>query len=158
MADNGSILTKDSIINGMAKILWKSCWADAYEEAGGNLSGMKIEEVMPPIPVEAIVDAARLVGHVEEANGVGLYALVYRAAKADEAEGRGDAGDLFADDDYLTRFGECLAWEGTGNGVSWFDDHAKFEIEIPYFEPLATRQAAQIAVHEEGLPATLPMV
>jgi hypothetical protein len=31
-------------------------------------------------------------------------------------------------------FGHCLAMESIGHGVSWFDNHAKFPLHLPYFE------------------------
>lgn len=143
------ISSGNTIIDGIATILWGDAWARAYEEAGGNLSGVKIEDVMPPVPMAAIIDAARLAGRIEERNGVGLYALLWRAAEADARGNEARREELFGDPDYETRFGECLAWEGTGNGVSWFDDHERFELDLPLFEPSDTVDAAQSAVEND---------
>lgn len=139
----------NAIIDAMATILWGSAWADAYEEAGGSLSGMKIEDVMPPVPMAAIVDAARLAGQIEQMNDRNIHVLLYAAASADAKERGGNADDLFHDDDYTQLFGECLAWQSTGNGVSWFDDHAKFDMNLPLFEASSTREEAEAAVAAE---------
>jgi hypothetical protein len=47
-----------------------------------------------------------------------------------EADGREGFGTwMFYEQEQ--RFGECLAWMALGAGVSWFDDHARFEIKVP---------------------------
>lgn len=35
---------------------------------------------------------------------------------------------------YLEDFGICLIMMTLGTGVSWFDDHAKFDLKTPYIE------------------------
>lgn len=40
-----------------------------------------------------------------------------------------EAIDLYTDDDYAKRFGDCLAYQLPGHGVAWSDDHE--EIPLP---------------------------
>lgn len=133
----------DTCVKGMACVLWGSAWADHVEgHRCRRLSGMKIEEVMPPIPPEAYAMAERILGHIEQANGMSWPRLLAQAWKADcKAEKfEEDADYIFKDADYrslsyhgeyASRFGECLAYAAMGAGVSWEDDHAHFPLEVP---------------------------
>lgn len=117
----------DRIITGMATILWGHAWASAAEALGQSLAGQRIEEIMPPIPKDAWVQAIRLAGQYEGVNACEMSNLYYRAMMADGREGFG----TWAFYEQEQRFGECLAWMALGAGVSWFDDHKHFEIEVP---------------------------
>jgi len=130
MATHGG--TNDPILNGMASTLWGMEWADHVEEHRcANLSGVEITDVMPEVPIEAYLLAANFIGHIEQANRMNIYALLYKAAKADGQDPyEGDKPG----DDYAEEFGSDLGMMALGSGVSWFDDHAQFDIEVPHLE------------------------
>jgi len=137
----------EPIVYGMAKALFVSAYADALDQAEVSYqSGVQFETIAPPVPPQAYADASRLVGMLEQANAAGLYVLYHRACVAD-----GDAedgfGPMFKDRDRAELFGHYLAMQSVGHGVSWFDDHAKFDLAFPhYFSPDATTDAAGVMV------------
>lgn len=118
-------------IEGAAKALFVSNWADEQERQveNGTLDslpwppGSEIMNYAPGIPLEAYIEAGRLLGILESANNCSVFVLCARAALADNVENI----------DYEL-FGHCVAMQAMGHGVSWFDDHAKFEVKIPHFE------------------------
>src|SRR4030095_8165922 len=129
----GSVMStiREEILSGMATILWGSAWADhAEEKRCTRLAGEKIENIMPDIPKEAREHAERIATEYEKLNGCMLGDLYQRALVADAKEETlttpGSNGDG------AERFGECLAWMVMGAGVSWFDDHAEFDLKEPY--------------------------
>lgn len=131
--------TDDRILIGVAQILWGLSWADHADEHGCvNLSGKKIEHEMPEIPDEAWLMSARLVGMIEQANERSVYCLYADAVRADT--GQDEHVDFDSDD--AERFGNCLAYQALGHGVSWFDDHAEFPLETPSFEATDLRVLA----------------
>lgn len=114
--------TRREVIRGIATILWASAWADhADDHRCTNLSGCEITAHMPPIPWVAWLMAGRLLRAVEKANGP-IASILDRAERADSEAGislpyrYGRSGPQ--------RFGECIAYESMGAGVSWEDDHA----------------------------------
>jgi hypothetical protein len=115
---------RSEILEGMAEILWASAWASHAEEHGCvNLSGQRIEHIMPTIPARARTIVKGWASKIESANGVSLDNLFARAVAADKAKGKGQPGP--------EEFGNALAFEGMGSGVSWDDDHADFPRKIP---------------------------
>lgn len=36
--------------------------------------------------------------------------------------------------EYAREFGHYLAMQALGHGVSWFDDHARFDLTVPHSE------------------------
>jgi hypothetical protein len=124
-------MSRATMIEGIATILWGSAWADHVEERRcANLSGCKIEEVMPEIPKEAREQAEALASEYEKLNGCTLEALYQRALDADGLTVRKFPALL----DGPERFGECLAWEAMGAGVGWDNDHAEYPHECPHIE------------------------
>lgn len=122
----------DPIIKGMATILWCLAYADHVEnEKCRSLSGADLTEISPPIPPAAIHAAWRLAGKYEQANGFTIGALLTIAA---EADGKRDGEGLERGDRYAERFGGCLAYAALGHGVSWFDDHAEFDLKSVHFD------------------------
>lgn len=119
----------DTVVRAMASIFWGSAWADHVEEHRCcNLSGCKIEELMPEIPAEAYAYAERKLGAIEEMNprwGKNWPSMFAAAMRAD-----GKVGNYTGQT--AERFGECLAWMAMGAGVSWFDSHQRFELNVPY--------------------------
>jgi len=138
-----------NIINGMATILWGNAWAQHIESASDrgvkpcqNISGCKIEEVMPSIPKIAFQLAKQLIVDIVKSNSVESIAdLCENAYRSDT--GHTQCKCTFSkvqeeelesstfDDDYQIRFGECLAWMAIGAGVNWFDTHEEFLLTIP---------------------------
>lgn len=129
-----------TIIEEVARTLWVQWWAREHERraeedgdhrlpwgAGGNL-----EEHAPETPPEAYVDAGRVVGMVEERNGLQVDAAWARALGRD---GR-DWESLTDHDteDSKKEFAYCLAMESLGSGVSWADDHEDHGLEVPQIE------------------------
>lgn len=124
-----------SILVGMAQLFWWDAWANHQDELlerglpYTNTSGAKIEELADEIQPQ---NKAIIVEHVTELakdliaqNCVPLWSLFLAAMAADKQE---------PNDEEAVRFGECIAWMSIGAGVSWFDDHAKFPLVVPYGE------------------------
>jgi len=121
---------RSEIVDAIAEILWGSSWADHVEEHGcENLSGVHIEDVMPPIPKLAHDYAEKWAKDVEGANGKKLGTLYEEAMLANEREGEG--GNENSTRSSPIAFGNSLAFMMMGAGVSWFDDNAKFDLEVP---------------------------
>ena len=127
---------RDEFLLGAAKAFWACAYADYIEDPeaddddprkdlprpGGGEDWM---DYLPPIPPNAFAIAGELWSDLTHANkhvGCGVYSLADLARQAD-----GDGIDV-------EEFGHYLAMQYMGHGVSWFDDHEKFEIEIPYRE------------------------
>jgi hypothetical protein len=112
---------RDTIVRGMASMLWALAWADHTDEHRcARLSGMDIMDVMPTVPPEAVKQAEKLIAGIEKANNAPLEVIFLVACKADGAE---------ADPE---EFGGDLAHMAIGSGISWFDDHEKFPLKMPY--------------------------
>lgn len=137
MCKNCNELGESGILKGIATVLWGGAWADHAEEHDCyNLSGCQIENHMPEIPEIAWRMAERIAGHIEERCG-SLAVLFSQAMKADaESILLGSSATLdVKHEDYhgktAERFGECLCYMAQGAGVSWFDDHAEFPLDVP---------------------------
>lgn len=86
----------------------------------------------PETPSEFVDKAKAFVNKLVNANKASLRMLLVRAEEADSAEGwRGGIPPRSA---YARDFGLCLAMMHLGTGVSWFDSHPEFELEVPYGE------------------------
>lgn len=124
---------RDGFIIGAARLFFVSAYADYVEsdDCDDDLprasGGGDWYDVAPShTPINAFVLAGELWASLEHANKCSVYVL---GARAHEADG----GEYSCDVD-PEEFGRCLAWMYMGSGVSWFDDHAQFEIEVPYAE------------------------
>lgn len=118
---------RSEIVDGIAEILWGSAWAGHVEEHDcENLSGVQIEEVMPPIPKDAHKYARDWADGVEKANKKKLDSLYDEAMEANEREGQGGGPQSSP-----TAFGNDLAYMIMGAGVTWFDHNAEFDLEVP---------------------------
>lgn len=146
----GSTL-EETVVIAMARAFFVCAWADNEEENGRNYPGQDLMDVVPETPDKALRFAYKFLGRIEQANDSSIYALVEQAAVADgyqqddivqfTRENRLDTyknatlraieatGGKFVSD-----FGHYLAMQGLGQGVSWFDDHGRFEIEVPLVE------------------------
>lgn len=131
----------DSITEGCGRMLWALDWANHAEESEcTDVGGHNIMDIMPEPHPFAFLEAARLIGHVERASGRGIVSLLWACLNAD--------GTHHAQRDDYARFGECLAYMATGNGVSWFDDHAPCDVlKVP---------GVDVDLHQEVVDACCP--
>jgi|SRR5215469_9290773 len=110
-------MLRDTILYSIATILWGDAWATHVEEHDCcSLAGQEITHIMPTIPDKAFAMARELVTRLESANGCTVEQLFARAKAADPT----------VTDDAAERFGDCLAWEAMGAGVSWEDDYLPY--------------------------------
>jgi hypothetical protein len=124
---------RDDIIEGMARSLWASAYADYVEElskqeridAGTpvSLQGVDWFDDSPSTPEAADKAGLELAALYEAENDVSLDELARRAAEAD--------GVRSVD---AESFGHYLAQMAMGSGLSWFDDHKRFDIKKPSIE------------------------
>jgi len=118
----------------------------------GSFPGQRLEDIAPPTPDYAREWAWRLLGALEEANiGRGrsyLSTILAAAQKAEcvagscnefghsvrwsplDAQGRPTFTHDKCEID-ARKFGSDIAMMALGTGVSWFDDHAQFELHVP---------------------------
>jgi hypothetical protein len=130
----------DTIIGGMAAMLWALAWADhADEHRCENLSGMDIMKVMPAVPDESVTVANDLVKGIEKANNTPLDVIFAVACNADGIQ---------PSEKVAEKFGGDLAHMAIGSGVSWFDDHEKFPLAMPYGENYVLREYADVHCEE----------
>lgn len=112
----------------MARALWVTAYADFADEADDEdkypraRGGEDWMDVAPETPEAAYKAADDLAALFVAKNDVAMLGLFQRAE---------DAGDPGADPDL---FGHYMAMQALGHGVSWFDDHPKFEVKFPRFE------------------------
>lgn len=126
----------DPMIEGMARAFFVCEWSDNEERAGrlNYPSGTELMDVAPETPRGAYDAAQRFAEHLEAANRTSLSVILWNASRAD---GNDPWADYKIPDSYARDLGHYLAMQAMGHGVSWFDDHARFEIKVPYFEPHA---------------------
>jgi hypothetical protein len=115
----------DPILTGTARTLFVIAWADRQEERGRHLQGELMDQA-PKTPMSAYLGAARLIGKYEAMNGLEIYCLLREARRVDN--------DADYSEEYANDFGHYLAMMSLGHGVSWFDDHADFELKVPMTE------------------------
>lgn len=111
---------------------------------GRSFAVQKLEDVAPPTPDYAREWAWKLLGALEEINprwGRNLASICAAAARADHAENEPLAHKMLdrdsstcvacLTDDGVRAFGSNVALMALGTDVSWFDDHAHFELHVP---------------------------
>jgi hypothetical protein len=128
---SGDVMKLDDLymdfVNGAARLLFVDAWARREEEKAErtgkklNWSQKNLMDLAPATPRCCFLEAARLMGELEAANG-NIYSIVEAAARADGVS-QIDVAD----------FGHYVASQALGAGTSWFDDHAKFPLKIPRF-------------------------
>ena len=142
MSNVGSDSTfRDSFLEGAARAFFVMAYADFVEEGHSTDNDLTDDDRAarlalprpggggdwydhaPATPPNAYALAGEMWAELHAANGeAGVYSLALRAEAAD-----GVAPDP-------EEFGRDLAMQYMGTGVSWFDDHAKFEIKVPHAE------------------------
>lgn len=132
---------RDSFLEGAAKAFFAMAYAAYVEE--GDSTDNDLDEVerneranlprarnggdwmdcIPEVPPNAYALAGELWAGLHAANGkAGVYSLALHAEAAD-----GEAPDP-------EEFGHYLAMQAMGTGVSWFDDHKRFNLKVPSIE------------------------
>ena len=137
-----------TIINGMARAFFVSAWAEKQERKGRSFSGQELMDVAPSTPRYARDFALMYAGglgsllvHLNNAARADIMELanISKWPKyGDMTEAERAALDEMVDglkvEGYASEFGHYLAMMAMGTGVSWFDDHARFEIDIHHME------------------------
>jgi hypothetical protein len=123
---------RDQFLYGAARAFFMCALADFVEDPEREDDGHDYPhpgcggdwmDVCPELPPNAYALAGELWAGLYALNGkAGPYTLANNAEAADGAPV--DAED----------FGHYLAMEAMGHGVSWFDDHAKFDLKVPDIE------------------------
>lgn len=103
---------------------------DGYEWPSPGCGGDWYDYAPEEMPAYAYVLAGQLWEALERVNKCSVYALANRAT---EADGKGieedwERGSGLVIDLDAEEFGRDLAMMAMGTGVSWFDDHKKFEM------------------------------
>lgn len=113
---------------GIAEMIWGLSWANHMEEHD-------CKKTMPEIPDEVYIFTERVLGAYWGLNGMHEHALLWKALDADGTTFKTDLTPenlSEAEFNKLERhFGYCLAHMAFGYGVSWFDDHKKFDLRVP---------------------------
>ena len=146
---------RDAWLEGAARAFFVTAYADFVEEGHSTDNELDDDErerrlslprpgagedwmdYAPPTPPNAYALAGELWNALHAANGrAGVYTLAMRAEAADHKPCDRCTGSGCSNIDPIDaeKFGHYLAMEAMGHGVSWFDDHEKFEIEIPHIE------------------------
>jgi hypothetical protein len=101
---------------------------------GASFSGQELTDIAPPTPQYALYEAAGLLARLEQVNSAPLATLLRLAGEADAiADGKAVTMDSRHEAD-AREFGSDIALQALGHGVSWFDDHAQFELTVPHIE------------------------
>lgn len=109
------------------------------------------EHYAPESPPNAYALAGELWAKLERSNERSVYVLARDAARADHPCERCNAtghaagdplndecaacdGHGYTEDIDPDEFGSDLAMQAMGHGVSWFDDHERFDLKVPHVE------------------------
>lgn len=126
-----------TIINSMARTLFLMLWEERNEQEGNPTQGEIDDKAPKHTPAACVGMAYYFAGRIAQANTRTLHFLLRDALGADLKRTllRLEPGDeKQLTDEYAKRFGHCLVMMLTGQGVSWFDDHAKFRMFVPNVE------------------------
>lgn len=112
------------MLRGIEDAVWLDSYSSALEERGivGTL-----RRSAPDAPLSAKTLARRYALALTAANGSTLHDLWRKASRAEGKEV--DAKEL----------GYNLAMQSVGHGISWFDNHAHFDVKLPRAEWYASK-------------------
>jgi hypothetical protein len=130
---------------------------------GRTYPGEELTSIAPPTPQYALLCAARLLGTLEQANGSGLTVILESARKVETAMAalscdHTEGGQVCRAHDGLKidvrEFASAIALEALGHGVSWFDDHERFDVparpeDIGLCEVCGHRESSSLHKSEE---------
>jgi hypothetical protein len=124
----------EAFAEGAARAMFAAAWSRTTSE---NLSGLDVLEAAPATPADALLEGYRLAGRCEAANGMSIDDLVEAARMAD----CGGDQDVYEARSHVMgglaegeEFGRSYALSACGNGTSWFDRHADFDLRPVRFE------------------------
>lgn len=135
---------RDAWLEGAARAFFVTAYADYVDEGHSTDNDLTDDEraarlalpsatmgadwydYAPTTPLNAYALAGELWASLEHENKASVYML---AERAKEADGLTDNEEIDAED-----FGRDLAMQAMGHGVSWFDNHERFDLKIPHIE------------------------
>jgi hypothetical protein len=145
----------ERLVTSAARTLWVLAWTDWTEEYAPERikAGAELFGIAPETPESAEAKGRQMLYAIADLNKAGLgrdkpesvlKVLFLRAVLADHREGnldfpavvarlrpmRGASAADAATEKYMDRFGHYLVMQAVGHGVSWFDDHAEFQIVV----------------------------
>jgi hypothetical protein len=124
---------RHAIACAMARAMFVTNYADLADENEGlprAMSGQDWMMVAPDTPEEYVHEAYRLMGRLEQANGMNIHALFAKVCQLDGASYTATPSG----GEYVRDFGHCIAMEAMGTGVGWADDHAEHGLKVPLIE------------------------
>ena len=138
-------VVSDEIAEGMARALWVTAYANFFDEPGADEdryinfaragAGEDWDDVAPETPEAAVKAAQDLEALFAAKNdfsprykrqSIHPTAMHMLYTRALEAKPKGATSPY--------EFGFLMAMQALGEGVSWFDDHPKFDVEFPRFQ------------------------
>lgn len=121
-------------ITGIAHCLWSMAWADWADQTGAEHTGQcEITDIMPDIPQQAIIQAINIAGLICGANAGPGDDYIYRGV-SELVQKAADADKVDSEEIDHQEFGFDLCMQVLGSGVSWFDNHERFDLKLPYME------------------------
>ena len=111
-------------------------WSQKEAEAGRTHSQRNIAEIAPGTTDEARFHAAAYIGSFETANGMSIEAIYAQACTADKIE-HSEVIEVYRNDQceekpevarHPEEFGHSLGMMALGTGVTWWDDHERFQL------------------------------
>lgn len=129
------------MMNGILEALWLSSWADAMDEMGKPTPRNITAETADPPPASAkkiAKEYAKALAAVNNGSLTGIYLL---AMEHEPGCREIDPREL----------GYYLTMEGLGHGVSWWDDHPKFPVNIPNVSVMAGKSGSKWFLDSGGI-------
>lgn len=119
-------MSRDAIIESMARTFYVMAWANREEERGRCYPGQDLMDVAPATSRAATRFAARFTRYLEALNHETIEGAYVRAVHANYLA-RKSPPDRRCNPD---AFGHCIAMEAMGHGVGWDDDNAPFQFVL----------------------------
>lgn len=122
------------VIDGMARALFVTAWADQQEQDGASFSGMDIEKEAPKTSRAAMSHATKLAKQFSAMNNGMSVGELFTRAEEDGFYTRPTSDNLRSQE---SLFGWYLAMRAMGHGVSWDDNapsNATLKIKHPHTE------------------------
>jgi hypothetical protein len=125
--------TEREVLDGITRAFWTDVWVREQEEKAERTGrrvpwgpGDEITDFVPrTVPATVRRQAVEFAGALKYRNHTNLYGLYLMAMNAPGRHTREPSA---------ASFGWYLGMQGMGHGVSWFDDHPQFPIQIPHTE------------------------
>lgn len=128
--------TRQEIIDACAWMLWANAWIQHQEELGDKGvnpgAGGSWDPYVPDVPASMTKLATECIEQIERMNGAAIDVLYKRTVALIPVGER--ALRKHWREPTTERFGNCLAWEALGAGVSWADDYPAHGLMVPHSE------------------------